>query len=105
MSDGEGTTFHSRFRFAASLTPTNSSHHNVHMASLIFNAGHRIVFRAPYYPVDGPIEYVFNTLQCYLRLNNGSITDGPTLVGAINAGIGNMTTFTPYFTHCGYWRT
>ena len=75
------------------------------MISMIIAAGHRIVFRAPYYPVDGPIEYVFNTLQCFLRIHNGSIACGPTLLQAINVGIGNITTFTPYFAHCGYWRT
>ena len=74
------------------------------MASLIIIARHRIVFRFPYYPVDGPIEYVFNTLQCYLRLNNARITDEPSLVATIHAGIGSMASFTPYFTHCGYWR-
>jgi transposase len=38
-------------------------HHNPLIAQMIFAKGHRLAFRAPYYPVDGPIEYVFNTLQ------------------------------------------
>ena len=29
----------------------------------IFTVGHRVVFRAPYYPVDGAIEYVINSIQ------------------------------------------
>ena len=45
-----------------------SSHHNVQMAAIIHAAGHRLAFRAPYYPIDGPIEYVFNTIQN--RLND-----------------------------------
>ena len=39
------------------------SHRNQQMSAIIIGAGHRIVFCAPYYPVDGPIEYVFNTVQ------------------------------------------
>ncbi|KAL7525153.1 LOW QUALITY PROTEIN: hypothetical protein ACHAXR_000880, partial [Thalassiosira sp. AJA248-18] len=53
-----------------------SSHHNIQMALLIFNAGHRLVFRAPYYPIDGPIEYVFNPIQN----ESANIVDGPSLV-------------------------
>ena len=75
------------------------------MISLIIAAAHQIVFRAPYYPVDGPKEYVFNTLQCSLRIHNNSIHCGPLLVNAINVSIGNITTFISYFAHCGYWRT
>ena len=40
-----------------------SSHYNLQIAIIIFNTSHRIIFWAPYYPVDGPIEYVFNTIQ------------------------------------------
>jgi hypothetical protein len=39
------------------------SHHNARMAAIIINAGHRLAYRAPYYPVDGPIKFVFNTIQ------------------------------------------
>ena len=40
-----------------------NTHRNQIVAAMINIHGHRIVFRAPYYPVDGPIEYVFNTIQ------------------------------------------
>lgn len=40
-----------------------NAHLNPTVLGLIINFGHRVLFRAPYYPVDGPIEYVFNTLQ------------------------------------------
>ena len=39
-----------------------TSHVNLVITQIIHAAGHRIIFRAPYYPVDGPIEYSFNTL-------------------------------------------
>ena len=44
------------------------SHHNQHMLAIIIAVGHRIVFRALYYPVYGPIKYVFNTIQGVLRV-------------------------------------
>ena len=74
------------------------------MATLIFLAGHRLVFRAPYYPVDGPIEYVFNTIQIDLRINWAEIEDGPSLIAAVHSAIGEIQLFVPYFINCGYWR-
>jgi hypothetical protein len=38
-------------------------HHNPLVLHLIRQRGHRVVFRAPYRPQDGPIEYVFNTIE------------------------------------------
>ena len=38
------------------------SHHNQQMVAFIITQGHRLIFRAPYYPVDGPIEYMYPTL-------------------------------------------
>lgn len=74
------------------------------MVNIILAAGHRIVFRAPYYPVDGPIEYVFNTVQCLLRINNHRISDGQSLTNEVVASIASIQTFVPYFTNCGFWR-
>jgi hypothetical protein len=31
-------------------------------------AGHIYVFHAPYWPVDGAVEYVFNAIQLKLRI-------------------------------------
>lgn len=81
------------------------SHHNQQMAAIIIGAGHRLVFRAPYYPVDGPIEYVFNTIQGILRIRNDRITDGPTLQHEIDVAIASIPSFAPYFINCGFWRT
>mmetsp|Transcript_4547 Transcript_4547/g.5103 ORF Transcript_4547/g.5103 Transcript_4547/m.5103 type:complete len:90 (-) Transcript_4547:448-717(-) len=74
------------------------------VSAMIYAAGHRLVFRAPYYPVDGPIEYVFNTLQAYLRINMYRITNGETLVHEIHNGIASMDNFVQYFIFCGFWR-
>jgi len=80
-----------------------SSHHDIQMSLLIFMAGHRLVFRAPYYPIDGPIEYVFNTIQGSLGIHMANILDGPSLRDEVIALIGNIETFEPYFINCGYW--
>ena len=79
-----------------------SSHHNLQMATIIFNAGHRIVFRAPYYPVDGPIEYVFNTIQGTLQINNRLIVDGTTLVEELLNAVADIPNFVAYFINCGF---
>mmetsp|Transcript_8099 Transcript_8099/g.12699 ORF Transcript_8099/g.12699 Transcript_8099/m.12699 type:complete len:104 (+) Transcript_8099:213-524(+) len=74
-----------------------SSHHNVQMVALIYVAGHMIVFRGPYYPVDGPIEYVFNTIQGILRIRMDAITEGTSLLNELNLAIASIPSFEPYF--------
>jgi hypothetical protein len=70
---------------------------------MIITAGHRIVYRAPYYPVDGPIKYVFNTIQQELGRRMHLIQDLPSLYAHINAIIvAFLHDFRPYFLHCGY---
>ena len=72
---------------------------------MILAAGHRIVFRAPYYPIDGPIEFVFNTVEAYLAINMYNVQNtGISLRHWTMNGIGNITTFVPYFNNCGYHR-
>jgi transposase len=43
---------------------------NIHkhfiIRDLIAHAGHKIVYRAPYWSCDGAIEYVFNTIHTEL---------------------------------------
>ena len=79
-----------------------SSHHNLQMATIISNASHRSFFQAPYYPVDGPIEYVFNTIQGTLQINNHLIVDGPTLVEELLTAVADIPTFVAYFINCGF---
>jgi hypothetical protein len=40
-------------------------HKNPMVVAMIAAEGHGIVFRAPYWPVDGVIEYVFNIIHTY----------------------------------------
>ena len=81
-----------------------AAHHNVAVAAVIYAHGHRLAFRAPYYPTDGPIEYVFNTLQCLLRTNLHRIVDAPSLLDEIGNAIQAMDDFSAYFINCGFWR-
>ena len=80
-----------------------SSHHNVQLSLLICMAGHRLILGAPYDPINGPIEYMFNTIQGTFRINMASIVDGPPLVDKGVAAIVDIQTFDPYFVNCWYW--
>ena len=44
-----------------------NSHINGAVVGLIHLYGHGVVFRAPYWPVDGAIEFIFNTIQSLMR--------------------------------------
>ena len=68
-----------------------SSQHNLQMATIILNAGHRIVFRVTYYPVDSPIAYVFNIIQGTLQISTRLIEHDPTLVEELS----NVVTVIP----------
>ena len=78
-------------------------HHNRQMTTMIHEAGHRLVFRAPYCPIDGTIEYVFNTTQGMLIMNMHKISNGQTLVHEVGVAIAAIPTFVPYFINCGFW--
>lgn len=70
--------------------------------ALIVGSGHRLVFRAPYYPVDGPIEYVFNTLQNILCVFMREITDMESLRVKVEDVIALFGNFWHYFEHVGF---
>lgn len=79
-----------------------SAHHSAVIRQMIVGAGHRLVFRAPYYPVDSPIEYVFNTIEQRLCEYQYIVTEGDGLRQAINTIITSINHFRDYFIHCGY---
>ncbi len=79
-----------------------NAHLNPVITTLILEAGHRILFQAPYYPVDGPIEYVFNTLQCMLCIYMREITDMESLRLKVEQLIGAFPHFWTYFQHVGF---
>jgi hypothetical protein len=61
-----------------------------------------IPIRAFYYPVDGPVKYVFNTIECALRINNHLIFDVPSLIDEMRNVIANIKTVVPYFIYRGF---
>ena len=81
-----------------------ASHHSAGVAALIHGFGHRLVFRAPYYPMDGPIEYVFNCIQTKLRSKMHRITNAASLLDELGNAIASIDDFSEYFINCGFWR-
>ena len=74
-----------------------TAHVNPMVYQAIDAAGHMIVLRAPYYPVDGPIEYVFNIIQnllCVLYMRE--INDMETLRVKMQQVIASFTDFRAY---------
>ena len=81
---------------------------NIHKHPLILDmiedAGHRIVFHAPYWSCDGPIEYVFNTIHVKLQMNDTGVKTTAALEKEIDDIIFGMVdaSFYPYFRHVGF---
>jgi hypothetical protein len=67
-------------------------------------AGHRVLARPPYRAEDGPIEFVFNTLQQDLCQRRAHIFDGADLRREVGNSLVAMAAqgFGRYFAHCGY---
>ena len=57
---------------------------------------------APYWPVDGAIEYVFNNLQVLPCVNLREIKDNDDLINHIQNIIANFERFIEYFRHVGF---
>jgi transposase len=79
-----------------------ASHKNPLILNAILNAGHRYVFRAPYWPVDGAVEYVFNAIQTQLRIYFNRINDMADLRNRINLIVGGFPSFARFFIHVGF---
>jgi len=67
----------------------------------IIEAHQQLLYRPKYTPADGPIEYVFNTLQAELRVRMRDINE-TNIAQHITAIVTGMQNFYPYFIHCGY---
>ena len=77
------------------------AHKNRAVIGLILQWGHRFCFRAPYYPVDGAVEYVFDTVQHDLTIKLADITNGRQLRGAVYDSVGTIDNFVGYFANIG----
>ena len=79
-----------------------NAHKNPAILALIHLYGHGVVFRAPYWPVDGPIEFIFNTIQTLIRARLYQITSQEDLVQAIYQSVASIDSFASYFVNCGF---
>ncbi len=79
-----------------------SAHRNPLVMNRILNAGHRYVFCAPYWPVDGAVEYVFNAIQSKLRIYFNRLETMDDLRNRINLTVGGIFSFYQYFEHVGF---
>ena len=78
-----------------------NAHRNVLVQQMIHAAGHRIIFRAPYYPVDSPIEHLFNTAQVTLMSSMYRISTAQQVKDTFIGMLRRIVSFVPYFTHVG----
>jgi hypothetical protein len=76
-----------------------STHKNPLVMNQSLNTGHRYVFRACYWPVDGAVEYVFNTIQSKLRIYFNQLETMDDLRNRINLTVGGIFSFYRYFEH------
>ena len=77
------------------------AHKNPAVIGLVIASGHRFCLRAPYYPVDGAIEYVFNTIQRDLEVKLPSIKNSNDLRNEVFNTVGAMINFVLYFNILG----
>ena len=78
-------------------------HTNPMVIVLILLAGHRFVFRAPYWPKDAPIEYVFNVLENALNIRMHEIFDDGDIRRVLCDTLRNIHWFSEWFHHVGYF--
>lgn len=77
------------------------AHKHPAVIGYILMSGHRVLFRAPYYAVDGPIEYFFNTLQHELTVSLPRVRTAGDLHFEVNRIIAGTPDFCNYFTSLG----
>lgn len=77
-------------------------HHDPNVIDLIVRNGHRYLFRAPYWAIDGPMEYVFNTIHVHLLMYHSEVHDLDQLENVTDTIIANMNDWMRYFLHCNF---
>ena len=95
------TTFRAGRHFIFTMDNLNIHKHPI-IINLIYTRGHRVVFRAPYWSCDGPIEYVFNTLQTRLSSDFIGVDNELALCNKIDTIIGSIPSYKKYFLHVGF---
>lgn len=109
MWEREVTTLFRFYSFVEESLEHLATHHPSHcfvfmmdnLNAQIRNAGHGLVYRAPYWSLDGAVEYVFNTIHTKLQRRHHQINDLDALKNGMNIIIGEFTSFKKYFVHVG----
>jgi hypothetical protein len=84
------------------LTMDNlNSHKNPMVLNLITGAGHRYLFHAPYWSVNGPIEYLFSAIHTNLLMFFTEIQDLDQLLNCLDEIINDMGGFRFLFRSVG----
>jgi hypothetical protein len=78
-----------------------NTHHNILIQQMIHAAGHRCIFRAPYYPVDSAIELLFNTVQGALMLKMYELETSQQVRTTFLGLLRMIPDFVAYFEHVG----
>ena len=100
LIDYLATHFYGR-SFLITMDNLNIHKHPI-ILNLIHTKGHRVVFRAPYWSCDGPIEYVFNKIQTDLQGPFGDIDTVGDLENRIDVIIGGIQSYREYFLSVGF---
>ena len=100
MDDLAHTRFDGR-TFTFTMDNLNT-HKNPIILNMIYTAEHQYVFCAPYCPMDGAVEYAFNTVQIRLKIFLNQLITVDELQNCINLIIGTIPSFYRYFHHVGF---
>ena len=77
------------------------AHKNRAVIQLILSWGHRVCFKAPYYPVEGAIKYVIYTILCDLTIKLALIVNANDLRYEVYNTVGSIDNFVEYFDNSG----
>ena len=80
-------------------------HQDKHIHGMIESRGHKHLFNAPYWAIDGPMEYVFNSVHLHLLMNYGELNDLDELENVTDTIIANLGHWMRYFLHCKFPNT
>lgn len=78
------------------------SHKHPVVYNTVAQAGPRMLFRTPYCPWDGPIEYVFAQLENELKNRMYRIRSERDLRQQVQIILARLAPFDATFRHCGY---
>ena len=82
-----------------------SAHKSPEVAELVYSRGHRVICRVPYRPNEGPIEFVFDMLECEIRRRWERIHNETQLIEAVHDILQTrkgISGFNKTFIKCGY---